>query len=219
MSGVRQQNREITARPDENSVAAPDFQSNEKAVLVVLAGAPGAGKTTFYEDRLKSVFPLVLKASSSPLEQAETEHERRRIQKEEHSFVYQDLTVDPKLIDGARKAGYEVSIIYLGTEDPSLNIGRILVRVAQGGPFAALGRIAEDFTRGTKQLPDLKGLANELMLFDNTTNGRGARLIAHFHEGDLVKLARSVPRWAQKAFGKEFGRWRSSQEAHHGKGR
>jgi predicted ABC-type ATPase len=219
MNGTGPQNREITVRLDGNTTATPDSQSDEKALLVVLAGAPGAGKATFYESRLKSIFPLVLKATSSPLEQRETDEERRRIQKEEHSFVYQDLTVDPKLIDGARKAGYEVSVIYLGTEDPSLNIGRILVRVGQGGPFAALGRIAEDFARGTKQLPHLRSLANELMLFDNTTHGRGARLVAHFHEGDLVKLARTVPRWVQKVFGKDFGRWRTSQKTHPSKAR
>src|SRR5215469_8910431 len=100
----------MTVRPDENTVATTDSQSDEKALLVVLAGAPGAGKATFYESRLKSILPLVLKATSSPLEQGETDDERRRIQKEEQSFVYQDLTVDLKLIDGARKAGYEVSV-------------------------------------------------------------------------------------------------------------
>ena len=62
-----------------------------------------------------------------------------------------------------------------------------------------------------KQLPEVKKLADDLMLFDNTANGRGVRLVAHFHEGEFVKLARSVPKWAQKVFGKEFDRWLNIQ--------
>jgi hypothetical protein len=46
------------------------------------------------------------------------------------------------------------------------------------------------------QLPEVKKLANGLILFDNTANGRGVRLVAHFHEGELVKLA---------AFGTKLG--------------
>jgi predicted kinase len=54
---------------------------SDKPVLIMLCGAPGAGKTTFYESKLKSVFPTMLKASSSPLEQAEIDQERRRLQR------------------------------------------------------------------------------------------------------------------------------------------
>lgn len=44
-----------------------------KPALLFLAGAPGAGKTTFYETKLQAAFPTVLKASTSPLEQARVE--------------------------------------------------------------------------------------------------------------------------------------------------
>ena len=87
-----------------------------------------------------------------------------------------------------------------------------MLRVAQGGPFAPLGRVANDYAEGMKQLPELKKQADDLMLFDNTSNGRGVRLVAHFREGDLVKLARSVPKWAQKMFGKEFDKWMAGRE-------
>src|SRR5712692_7430649 len=45
------------------------------------------------------------------------------------------------------------------------------------------------------QLPEVKKLADDLMVFGNTANGRGVRLVAHFHHAELVKLARSVPKW------------------------
>ena len=210
----------MVAKSEEIDISTTsDSEVPDKPLLVILAGAPGAGKTTFHESKLKAVFPSALKASSSPLEQAVTDQERSRLQKEQQSFVYQDVTVDPQLIQDARKVGFEVKVIYVATEDPNLNIGRVLLRVGQGGPFAPLARVAEDHSQGTKQLPEVTKLADDLMLFDNTANGRGVRLVAHFHEGELVKLARSVPKWAQKVFGKEFDRWRSVQDRGHGRTR
>lgn len=200
----------MVAKSEETETTkAPHSEAAEKPILLILAGAAGAGKTTLYEGKLKSSFSTILRASSSPLEQGETSRERGRLQKEQQSFVYQDVTVDPQVLQGARDAGFEVKVIYVGTEDPSLNIGRVLLRVGQGGPFAALARVPDDYLKGMKQLPEVKKLADDLMLFDNTANGRGLRLVAHFHEGELLKLARTVPKWAQKVFGKEFEKWRS----------
>jgi len=172
-----------------------------------LAGAAGAGKTTFYESKLKSVFPFLLKASASPLEQADTNRERTRLLKERESFVYLGTAIDSQIIREARDAGFDVKVFYVGTEDPNLNMGRVLVRVNNGGAFASLARISDDYAQCIKQLPEVKKMADDLMLFDNTSHGRGHRLVAHFHSGELMKLARSVPKWGQKLFGKEFEKW------------
>jgi predicted ABC-type ATPase len=193
-------------------ISASENPTAQKPVLVLLAGAAGAGKTTFYESQLRTALPTLLKASASPIEQAETDRERSRLTKEGHSFAYQDRTIDLQMIREAQEAGFDVKVLYVGTEDPNLNMGRVLLRVSNGGPFAALARIPDDYAHGLKHLPDAKKLADALMLFDNTTPGRGHRLVAHFHAGELMKLARSVPKWAQKAFGKEFEKWLGSRE-------
>jgi predicted ABC-type ATPase len=191
----------------------------QKPVLIILAGTAGAGKTTFYESKLKTVFPSLLKASSSPMERIDTDRERRRLMKEGHSFVYLDTTVDSRLMREAREADFDVKVFYVGTEHPNLNMGRVLLRVNNGGPFAALARIPDDYVQGLKQLSDVKKLADDLMLFDNTTNGRGHRLIAHFQCGELMKLARSVPKWTQRVFEKEFEKWLGSRERDQGRAR
>jgi len=79
-------------------------------------------------------------------------------------------------------------------------MGRVLVRVSNGGPFAALARIPDDYADGLKHLSEAKKLADDLMLFDNTTHGRGHRLVAHFHAGELMKLARTRFRSGPKRF-------------------
>jgi len=178
-----------------------------RPVLLFLVGASGSGKTTFYETQLKVAFPKILKASASPLEQAETDEERKRLLKAGECFVYQDLIFDLQLIREAKSTGYEVKAVYVATEDPNLNLGRILIRVNNGGPFAPVSRIPQDYSDGLEQLPKVKTQVDDLILFDNTPHGRGMRLIAHFRERGLVKLAREMPKWAQKVFGNEFTKW------------
>jgi predicted ABC-type ATPase len=204
------ESRTVVPKSVKESSAASENPTAQRPVLILLAGAAGAGKTALYESQLRTVFPVLLKASASPIEQAETDRERIRLTKEGHSFVYQDTTIDSQMIREAQGAGFDVKVFYVGTEDPNLNMGRVLLRASNGGPFAALARIPDDYAHGIKHLPGAKKLADDLMLFDNTTNGRGHRLVAHFHAGELMKLARAVPRWAQKVFGKEFEKWMGS---------
>ena len=179
---------------------------SDRPVLVILCGAPGAGKTTFYDNKLKVVFPTILKASPSPLEQAEVERARKRVQKEKRSFVYRDAIPDIGRIRDARAAGFGVKVIYIGTEDPNLNIGRILIRVSQGGAFAPLARVASEFEQGVRQLRRVSEQVEDLILFDNTPNGRGVSLVAHFQNGKLARMARAVPKWARAVLGKDIGR-------------
>ena len=174
-------------------------------ILTMLCGAPGAGKTTFYESKLKLVFPRILKASSSPMEQAEVERKRKQLQKNRVSFVYQDAIPNTTIIREARAAHFDVRVIYIGTEDTNLNIGRILIRVNHGGSFAPVARVARDFELGLKQLRKVSKQADDLMLFDNTPHGRGVSLIAHFQNGKLARVSRSAPKWAKSALGKDVG--------------
>jgi len=203
---IAQERRIVVVKPDKD-ISSSDNQTEQKPVLIILAGSAGAGKTTFYESKLKTVFPTLLKASASPLEQAETNRERARLLKEGQPFVYQDATIDSQIIREAHDSGFDVKVFYIATEDPNLNMGRVVVRVNNGGSFASLARIPDDYAQSMKQLSDVKKVADDLMLFDNTAHGRGHRLVAHFQAGELMKLARSVPKWTQNVFRKEFEKW------------
>jgi predicted ABC-type ATPase len=215
---IAQERRIVVVKPDKD-ISSSENQTEQKPVLIILAGSAGAGKTTFYESKLKTVFPTLLKASASPLEQTETNRERARLLKAGQPFVYQDATIDSQIIQEAHDSGFDVKVFYIATEDPNLNMGRVLVRVNNGGAFASLARIPDDYAQSMKQLSDVKKVADDLMLFDNTAHGRGHRLVAHFQAGELMKLARSVPKWAQKVFGKEFEKWLGSHERSLGRAR
>jgi predicted ABC-type ATPase len=196
-----------TPRRKKNVLDASPVNASLRPVLLLLTGASGSGRTTFYESYLKNTLPRLLKSSASPLEQAQKEQECGLLMKAGESFVYSSTIFDLEPIRHARSAGYDVKAIYVATEDPDLNLGRVLIRVGHGGPFAPVGRIRDDSVQGLKQLAAVKKLADDLMLYDNTAHARSVRLVAHFHEGELVKLTRSIPKWAHGVFGKKFDSW------------
>ncbi len=62
---IAQERRIVVVKPDKD-ISSSENQTEQKPVLIILAGSAGAGKTTFYESKLKTVFPTLLKASASP---------------------------------------------------------------------------------------------------------------------------------------------------------
>jgi len=55
-----------------------------------------------------------------------------------------------------------------------------------------------------KSLPEARRHADDLLVYDNTPNGRGHRLVARFIAGELVKTTHSVPEWVKDVFGREL---------------
>ena len=156
----------------------------------------GAGKTTFYEAHLKEAFPIVVPP---------VRHQRDAMLRELRSFAVEDLTVDTDLLESAKQAGYATKVIFISTEDPNLNVGRIVVRMSRGGQSVPLETIPDSYHEAMKNLPNARRHADDLLVYDNTPNGRGHRLVARFIAGELVKTTNKSPEWLKKVFGRELG--------------
>lgn len=155
----------------------------------------GAGKTTFYDAHLKEAFPIVV----PPIP-----HQRDAMLRERRSFAVEDLTVDTELLESARQAGYTTKVLFISTEDANLNVGRILVRMSRGGQAVPLSTIPESYEQAMKSLPEARRHADDLLVYDNTPNGKGHRLVARFIAGELVKTTHSAPEWLKGVFGREL---------------
>ena len=155
----------------------------------------GAGKTTFYEAHLKEAFPIVI----PPIR-----HQRDAMLRERRSFAVEDLTVDSDLLESARQAGYSTKVVFIATEDANLNVGRILVRMSRGGQSVPLQAIPDSYQEAMKDLPNARRHADDLLVYDNTPNGRGHRLVARFIAGELVKTTNTSPEWLKSVFGREL---------------
>lgn len=191
----------------DSTNSQPASAMAERPLLLVLTGAPGAGKTTFYEAKLRESFPILLKPSASPLEQPLIEQQQKELLKAHKSFVFQTSLVDMDLLEGAQSHGFEVKVIFIGTEHPDLNIARVLSRVSRGGSFAPVATLHDQYENGLHHLKRVAKATDELVLLDNTADGRSPSVVAQFVGGEIAKLSRSTPEWAQNVFGREFEQW------------
>jgi predicted ABC-type ATPase len=163
----------------------------------------GVGKTTFYEAHLKEVFPDLVPPVA---------HKRQEMLREGRSFAVEDWAVDLQLLESARQAGYTSKVLFISTEDPNLNVGRVLQRMSQNGQGVPLGAIPKSYEEAMRSLPEARKRADDLLVYDNTENGRGHRLVARFIAGKLVKTTQSPPNWLKKVFGRELRREAKHQE-------
>jgi predicted ABC-type ATPase len=163
--------------------------------LVMIAGPMGAGKTTFYDAHLKEAFPALI----PPIP-----HKREEMLREHRSFAVEDLVVDTELLESAKAAGYATKVVFISTEDLNLNAARILVRMSHGGQSVALGTLPESYKESMKSLAEARKHADDLLVYDNTPNGKGHRLVARFIGGELVKTTHSAPQWVRDVFGGEL---------------
>lgn len=177
--------------------------SEQKPLLVVIAGPMGAGKTTFYDEHLKEAFPTLIPPIS---------HQREAALRGRRSFAVEDLVVDTELLESARDAGYATKVVFISTEDPKLNVGRILIRMSRGGQSLPLNTIPESYQQSLKSLPEARKHADDVLVYDNTPNGKGHRFVARFVAGELVKVTRSSPGWLKDLFGRELHDGRKQQE-------
>jgi predicted ABC-type ATPase len=153
----------------------------------------GAGKTTFYDAHLKEAFPNLIPA---------VPHQQEGMLRERRSFVVEELSVDTQLLERAKAAGYTTRVLFISTEDANLNVGRILVRMSHGGQTAPLSAIPESYDEAMKSLANARKHADDLLVYDNTPNGRGHRLVARFIQGELVKTTHTPPEWLKNVFGR-----------------
>jgi predicted ABC-type ATPase len=169
--------------------------NEQKPLLVVITGPMGAGKTTFYDAHLKQAFPVVVPP---------VPHQREAMLRERRSFAVKDLVVDADLLESARNAGYATKVVFISTEDPSLNIGRILIRMSRGGQSVPLSSIPESYEPSMKSLPEARKHADDVLVYDNTPDGKGHRLVARFISGELIRVTHSSPDWLKRLFGREL---------------
>src|SRR5258708_7905251 len=160
-----------------------------------MAGLLGGGKNTFFHAHFEKDFANLL----LPL----LPH-REAALREQRSFAVEDLVVDTELLESARDAGYDTKVVFISTEDPNLNVGRILVRMSCGGQSVPLNTILESYKQSMKSLPEARKHADDVLVYDNTPDGKGHRLVARFIAGELIKTTTTPPDWLRETFWRQL---------------
>jgi predicted ABC-type ATPase len=183
-------------------VTAPRF--------TIVAGANGCGKTTLTCDpevfrnipildpdaigkALQSTLPAMLSIASA---RQVLQSAKRHINRAESFAVETTLsgkTYLQMMVD-ARRRGFEIVLIYIGTKNVEINLTRIKNRVIQGGHDVPQGDVRRRYKRSFENLPTAVKCADHTILFDNSTE-EGYRLIAVLGASETIWF-KPIPDWA-----------------------
>jgi predicted ABC-type ATPase len=96
----------------------------------------------------------------------------------------------------ARTCGFEVVLVYIGTENVELNLARIRDRVLTGGHDVPETDVRRRYLRSFQNLAGAIKRADHTILFDNSTE-EGYRLIALLEPSEGQRFP-PTPAWAAR---------------------
>jgi predicted ABC-type ATPase len=178
--------------------------------LTIIAGANGCGKSTFtsrlsfiYEIPLldpdaigKALQPTIPGTSAVAAARQVLTSASKHIEKGESFAV--ETTLSGKhylqMMVEARTRGFEVVLIYIGTENVAINLTRIKNRVLQGGHDVPPEDVRRRYKRSFQNLLIALPRVDHTILFDNSTE-EGYRLLAVLSSSEKLWFE-PTPAWA-----------------------
>jgi predicted ABC-type ATPase len=176
-----------------------------RPTLTIIAGANGAGKSTltagnpgtFAASPLldPDAFANTIRSSGAGISAIAAGKEVLRLAKEHlkrrESFAVETTLSGKNYLQMMQYArgidrGFEVILIYIGTESVEINLARIAKRVLAGGHNVPEMDVRRRFLRSLQNLPAAAGLADRGILFDNSKDF-GYQLVC--------LLGRELPQW------------------------
>jgi len=180
------------------------------AQLWVFAGPNGAGKTTIVDrhvagripvinpDTIAQMLPPYLSAGARTLQAGRIAlHRRRELLAAGKSFAIETTLTGRSELDlmrAARRAGFKVSLVYIGLRDVQNSIARVRERVSRGGHDVPFADLIRRFDRSLGHLAEAMAIMDRVVLIDNS---RARRQLVLSLENGRIKYAMSTPpAWA-----------------------
>lgn len=188
--------------------------------LVIIAGPNGSGKSTLTDPtRLKRLgisFPenyinadeiaKSMRDTHSELSQEEREQSafrearalRKRFREQGAPYAFETVFSHPSTlldIQQAQATGYHVTLLFVTTASPEINVWRVAGRVLQGGHSVPQERIRNRYHRTMSLLPRIVEEVNLAYIFDSTEE-RQTRLC---FQKRLHTVDKDLPGYLQKA--------------------
>ena len=162
--------------------------------LTIIAGANGSGKTTLtgWNSDVFEAIPIldpdaIAKALQPTSPTAFPIAAARQVlaSAKEHISKQESFAVETtlagrhylRMMVDARNLGFEVVLVYIGTQNVEINLARIRNRVLAGGHDVPEKDVRRRYRRSFANLPTAIQRADHTILFDNSTE-EGYRLIA-----------------------------------------
>ncbi len=159
--------------------------SQPQPFLLVLAGPNGSGKSTLTDYLIEAgvdfgeyINPDVIAAALDAPEpqrsrraQAIADYHRDRCLSSRTSFSFETVMSHPSKVDimiRAVDAGYDVTVYFVCTSDPEINVRRVEHRASMGGHDVPRDRIVARYWRTLDLLCHAALVARRTVLFDNS---------------------------------------------------
>ena len=98
------------------------------------------------------------------------------------------------VLEKAKHFGYRTYLYYISTDDPSINIERVKIRVERGGHSVTEDKIISRYISSLELLTNAIKASDRAFIFDNS--GPTQKLIAEIANADQIKLyTNELPHW------------------------
>jgi len=191
------------AKQTQGGVSAP--------LVVVFAGPNGSGKSTANasilrdfqgeyinaDDIARSLEKEISDYRERNIKAAEiAEQRRQQAMQEGRSFAFETVMSTPEkvaILTQAKARGYAVSLVFVTTSDPEINVRRVAHRVVLGGHAVEPDAIRRRYHATMALLPCAVEHADGALIMDNSENK--AIDIALKQNGQLLVIAPHPPSW------------------------
>lgn len=187
--------------------------------LTVVIGGNGSGKTTWAdvpENRAKLPKPFY---NADTLAKGLGDWNDPKLQREARTLVDERIAGSlttredfgfestysgssrPDIVRRAKKAGYTVEAIFIGTDDPSINVDRVEARSAKGtGHSVAESEIRRRWHAAQENLVKTCRLIDTISIVDNSynTKDRPNTPMLRIENGRVVGESSRLPAWVEK---------------------
>ena len=174
--------------------------------LTVIAGANGSGKSTLtkqFDRPILLIDPDAIAKEINPLDPAsaaiaagrEALALSQQYIQSESSFIVETTFAGNtyfKLIRSAKSRGWLVILIYIGIDDPNMNVLRVADRVKLGGHDVPREDILRRYERSLANLNKAAKIVDKLILYDNSTDA-GHQLLAAIESDRTVIYVPKLP--------------------------
>jgi predicted ABC-type ATPase len=180
-------------------------------VFLMFAGPNGSGKSTITQAfRDRGLFPAnyvnaddIARTLAGSLEEIGyraaqmAEVQRQELMQQRQSLAFETVMSHPSklaLLEQANSLGYRVMLVFVGTNNPQINVERVALRVRQGGHDVPIDKIIARYDRTLQLLPKAVELARVAYIFDNSQT---AKLMLQEIDGTLNILKQPLPNWIE----------------------
>jgi predicted ABC-type ATPase len=176
--------------------------------LMVIAGPNGSGKSSLTKllttdipvidpDAIaREIFPAKPESAALAAGRQAINQAREYIQLNNSCIVETTLAGKSylNLMREVQLLGWSVSLTYIGIDNPTTNIQRVLSRVKLGGHDVPISDILRRYQRSLANLSTAAKIADQLILYDNSTTA-GHQLIATVTSHQTVIYVPELPGW------------------------